>query len=140
MHNKTLSKILVVPIRVSSVSAATVSSNVLTVFAEPVTLEDILAEIEALDGRLDEIEAIITALNSALDSLKMNNDLQSSLDSLSNPAATSDDLDATRSDLSGNIGSLKTLVIVAIGLALIAAAAAIAAVYLILRKIAKTPN
>jgi len=35
---------------------------------------------------------------------------------------------------------LKTLVIVAIGLALIAAAAAIAAVYFILRKIAKTPN
>jgi len=35
---------------------------------------------------------------------------------------------------------LKTLVIVAIGLAVIAAAAAIAAVYLMLRKIAKSPN
>ena len=73
-------------IMVSLLSAATVSSNAFTVLAEPVTLEDILAEIEALDGRLDDIEANITALNSALNSLKTAIDnTQYSLDSLSAP-------------------------------------------------------
>ena len=67
-------------------------------------------------------------------------ELEASLNSLSNAALTPDDLDATKSDLSENIENLKTLVIVAIGLALIAAAAAIAAVYFILQKTAKTPN
>ena len=49
MHKKTFSKILVVLIMASMVSAATASSNAFTVLAEPATLEDILTEIDALN-------------------------------------------------------------------------------------------
>ena len=60
-------------IMASMVSAATVSLNAFTVLAERATLEEILAEIEALNAKLDNIEANITALKSALNSLEQEN-------------------------------------------------------------------
>ena len=78
---------------VSMVSAATVSSNTFTILAQPVTLEDIIAEIDALNERLDDLETDITALDSALSSLIAAVDtLQSQLDSLSATTATTAEL------------------------------------------------
>jgi len=69
MRNKIMSKILVTFIIASMVSAATVSSNVFTVFAQEATLEEVIAELEVLNDRLDDIEKNLTALNSAITSL-----------------------------------------------------------------------
>ena len=63
MHKKTFSKVLVMFILSSMVSAATASSNAFTVLVEPANLEDILTEIDALNERLQAIESDITALN-----------------------------------------------------------------------------
>ena len=69
MRNKILSKIFVTFIIASMVSAAMVSSNIFTVFAQPATLDDVIAELEALNDRLDGIEENVTDLNSAIASL-----------------------------------------------------------------------
>jgi len=79
---------------------------------------------------VDELSADIAALESSL------TDLSTAVDAAATPA----DVDAAVSDmsdkLSGDIGGINTMVIVAIVLALIAAIAAILAVYIIQRKIA----
>ena len=69
---------------ISILSAATVSQNSFIVIAQPVTLEDIIEEINTLNDRLDDTDVTISAMNSTLNSL--NNalsNLQSTLDSLS---------------------------------------------------------
>ena len=185
MHDRTKSKILVALIMTSMFSAATISSNAFTVFAQPVTLEDVIAEIDALNDRLDDVQSQLDSisastatttelaiLDSALDELSdaVNNlksdlaslnataatksdvaassasvdelrtaldEVRASLSSLSKTAVTPSDLDAATSDLSEDIESLRTLVNVAIVLALIAPVASIIAVYFILKKRAR---
>ena len=80
IHSKTFSKIFSAFIMAPVISAATVSSNASKVLAQTATLEDILAEIDALRARLDAIEANLAALNSGLSSLDSAvGDIQSSL-------------------------------------------------------------
>ena len=69
IHIKTFSKLFAAFIMASVISAATVSSNASKVLAQTATLENILAEIDALRARLDAVEANIAALNSGLSSL-----------------------------------------------------------------------
>jgi hypothetical protein len=88
------------------------------------TLQASLASLETDTGAdLDALSAAVDALEAAVADLSAN-------------AVTQADLDDTASDLSADIGSSNTLIIVAIVLALVAAVAAIAAVYIILKKIA----
>lgn len=205
MHEGTLSKIFVALYMISMFSAINASSNSYIVGAQPVTLEEILAAINALNERLDDIEATSASLNSALSSLITAVDnMQSQLDSLSattatkvevaildsaldaldsvldalnnavnnlgadfaslnatiasrsdlgvavdelstaldevkaslssfgNEVATSNELDAATSNLSGDIEILNKLIIVGIAVALMAAVASIAGVYYLL--------
>jgi prefoldin subunit 5 len=87
-----------------------------------------------------DVAAAQAAVQSSVDSLSADVDaLEASLNTLStavNNAASSTELDTATEDLTGQIGSLNTMVIVAVVLALIAAIAAILAVYIIQRKIA----
>ena len=80
MRNKILSKLLVAFIVASVMSASTLSSGAFIVFAQSPTLDDVFVELEALNGRLDEleanmasgigdVEANITAMNLVLGSL-----------------------------------------------------------------------
>jgi chromosome segregation ATPase len=185
MHDRTKSKILVVLIMSSMFSAAIISLTPFTVFAQPATLEDVIAEIDAVNDRLDDVQSQLHSisastptttelaiLDSALDELSddvdnLKSDLASlnataatksdvaasiatvdelrtaldevraSLSSLSKTAVTPSDLDAATSDLSKDLESLRTLVNIAIVLALIAPIASIIAVYFILKKRAK---
>ncbi len=88
------------------------------------------SDVAAVNTAVDELSADLAALETSV----------TNLNTAIAAAATPADVDAAVSDmsdkLSGDIGSINTLVIVAIVLALIAAAAAIAAVYIIQRKIA----
>jgi len=98
--------------------------------------------VDDLQDQLDTTatDADVTAVSLAVEDLGTDiAALESSLTALStavDAAATPADIDAAVSDLSGDIGGINTLVIVAVVLALIAAVAAIAAVYIIQRKIA----
>ena len=89
MCDRTVSKLLVALIIISMVSAAMVSLNVFTVFAQPVTLEDVIAEIDAINDRLDDLETDVTALNSIIIII---DDIQSQLDSISTTTATTTEL------------------------------------------------
>jgi len=84
------------------------------------------ADVAAVNAAVDELGTDIAALETKLNALT----------TTVNNAASSADLDAATDDLSGQIGGLNTMVIVAVVLALIAAIAAILAVYIIQRKIA----
>jgi chromosome segregation ATPase len=112
MHERISSEILAVLIMVSLVSAVTVASNSFIVRAEPVTLEEILAAIDALEERLEDVEAATTSLNSTSSSLvtKVDN-LQSQLNSISATTATTVDvaiLDSTLDALSDAIDNLES--------------------------------
>lgn len=101
MHSKTFSKILVSFIVASMMTATICSSSTFMVFAQAGTFDDILAELEALNSRLDELEANvtdeldsvkvdITAINSALGSLSYAIDtIESILYSISATTASS---------------------------------------------------
>jgi len=113
------------------------------VAAVSTALTGVSTDLAALEESLSALsttaatDADVAAVSSAVDELSTDlAALEESLSALSTTAATSDDLDAAVSDLSGDIGGINTLVIVAVVLALIAAVAAIAAVYIIQRKIA----
>lgn len=100
-------------------------------------------EVAELSAALDALETSLASLSTTaasaaeLDALSAAVDeLEAAVDALSASALTQTDLDNTASDLSADIGSSNTLIIVAIVLALVAAVAAIAAVYIILKKIA----
>ena len=69
MQNKTVSKVIATLLIVSTVFAVTVSSTGCMVLAQPTTLDDVLAELEALNAKLDALEANVTATNVAVDSL-----------------------------------------------------------------------
>jgi len=84
------------------------------------------ADVAAVNAAVDELSNDIAALETKLNALT----------TTVNDAASSADLTAATDDLSGQIGGLNTMVIVAVVLALIAAIAAILAVYIIQRKIA----
>jgi prefoldin subunit 5 len=84
---------------------------------------DVAAVQAALEAAVDDLAADVAAL-------------ENSLTALGNTAASSTDLTEATDDLSGQIGGLNTMVIIAVVLALIAAIAAILAVYIIQRKIA----
>ena len=60
MHNKTLSKIFPVLIVASMASAVICSSDAFTVFVQSATLDDVLAELEVLNNRLNDLEANVT--------------------------------------------------------------------------------
>jgi hypothetical protein len=84
------------------------------------------ADVSAVQAAVDSLAADVAALET-----KMN-----TLSSAVGSTASNADLTAATDDLTGQIGGLNTLVIVAVVLALIAAIAAILAVYIIQRKIA----
>jgi predicted nucleic acid-binding Zn-ribbon protein len=69
MYNKTLSKIFTFFIMASMASAVICSSGAYTVFGQSATLDDVLAELEILNGRLNDLEADVT---SRLDSVETN--------------------------------------------------------------------
>ena len=69
MQNKTVSKVIATLLIVSTVFAVTVSSTGFMVLAQPTTLDDVLAELEALNVKLDALETNVTATNVAVDSL-----------------------------------------------------------------------
>ena len=69
MRKRLISKIFLTFIIISLGLAATGSSNILIVLAEPATLEDIIAEIEELNNRIYNFEENVTAMNSAIISL-----------------------------------------------------------------------
>jgi len=69
VENKTISKVIVTLLIVSTVFAVTVSSTCGMVWAQPATLEDVLAELDALNTKLDALEANVTATNVAVESL-----------------------------------------------------------------------
>jgi chromosome segregation ATPase len=69
VQNKTVSNVIVTLLIVSTVFAVTVSSTGFMVLAQPTTLDDVLAELEALNAKLDALEANVTATNVAVDSL-----------------------------------------------------------------------
>jgi phage shock protein A len=88
------------------------------------------SDVAAVNAAVDELSADLAALESSL------SDLSTAVDAAATPADVDSAVDAAVSDLSGDIGGINTLVIVAVVLALIAAIAAILAVYIIQRKIA----
>jgi len=93
MRNKIMYKILVTLLTASMVYAATVSSSVFTALAQSATLEDVIAEIEALNDRLDGIEGNVTALNLAVASLNDAADkLEGMMYSLSATTATASEI------------------------------------------------
>ena len=113
---KIRSKIFVTLITALMVSTIAGSSNVSTVVAqEPVTLEEIMAAIDALDERLDDIETDTTALNSALDSLVTAVDnLQAQLDSVSATTATTVEvaaLDSALDELKDVVDTIQTYLV-----------------------------
>jgi chromosome segregation ATPase len=69
VQNKTVSKVIATLLIVSTVFAVTVSSTCAMVWAQPATLDDVLAELDALNTKLDALEANVTATNVAIDSL-----------------------------------------------------------------------
>ncbi|MCW4022098.1 MAG: hypothetical protein ACOWW1_02885 [archaeon] len=69
MQNKTVSKVIATLLIVSTVFAVTVSSTCGMVWAQPATLDDVLAELDALNTKLDALEANVTATNVTIDSL-----------------------------------------------------------------------
>jgi hypothetical protein len=90
-----------------------------------------IASLSATAANESDVVAVTQAveeLSPALD------ELEASLDSISDAALTPADLDAKASELNETIESLRTLVTVAIGLALASAVSAIVAVCLILLK------
>jgi phage shock protein A len=107
----------------STVANTATKSDVAGVESDVAGVESDVADVNTM---VDQVSADIAALESRL------NALQAAI----NAAATPTDIDDAASDLSGDIGGINTLVIVAIVLALIAAIAAIAAVFIIQRKIA----
>jgi len=88
------------------------------------------SDVAAVNAAIAEVNAEIAALETNL------NTLNTAIDAAATPADVDTAVDAAVSDLSGTIGGVNTLVIIAVVLSLIAAAAAIAAVYIIQRKIA----
>jgi hypothetical protein len=88
------------------------------------------SDVAAVNAAVDELSADVAALESSLSALS------TAVDAAATPADVDSAVDAAVSDLSGDIGGINTLVIVAVVLALIAAIAAILAVYIIQRKIA----
>jgi hypothetical protein len=65
VENKTVSKVIATLLIVSMVFAVMGSA----VFAQPATLDDVLAELDALNTKLDALEANVTATNVAVESL-----------------------------------------------------------------------
>jgi archaellum component FlaC len=111
----------------NSLSASAASSTeVAELSAALATLETSLASLSTTAASAAELDALSAAVD----------ELEAAVDAISASALTQTDLDTTASDLSADIGSSNTLIIVAIVLALVAAVAAIAAVYIILKKIA----
>lgn len=112
MGERTISQILAVLIVISMFSTSTASSNSFTVRAQPVTLEEILAAINALDEKLNGVETTTASLNSALNSLITAVDnMQSQLDSLSATTATKVEvaiLDSALNELNNTISNLET--------------------------------
>lgn len=69
MQNKTVPKVLATFLIVSTLFAVIVSSNGSMVLAQPATLDDVLAEIEALNSKMETLEANINATNITVGSL-----------------------------------------------------------------------
>jgi len=92
------------------------------------------SDVAAVKADVAGVNADIAALETKLNTL--NDTLNAAIDATATPADVDAAVDGAVSDLSDTIGGVNTLVIVAVVLSLIAAAAAIAAVYIIQRKIA----
>jgi phage shock protein A len=92
------------------------------------------SDVAAVKADVAGVNADIAALETKLNTL--NDTLNTAIDATATPADVDASVDSAVSDLSDTIGGVNTLVIVAVVLSLIAAAAAIAAVYIIQRKIA----
>jgi prefoldin subunit 5 len=116
---------------------AAVSSALSAVSSDLSTLDSKLNSLSTAVGNAATEADVTAAVQAAVDSLTADIDaLETKMNTLSSTASSSADLDAATEDLTGQIGGLNTLVIVAVVLALIAAIAAILAVYIIQRKIA----
>jgi uncharacterized protein YukE len=115
----------------TSTDVAVVASALDTLNDTIIDLQSSLASLSATAASESDVAAVTSAvkeLSPALD------ELEASLNSISDAALTPEDLDAKASELNETIESLRTLVTVAIGLALASTVAAIIAVCLILLK------
>jgi chromosome segregation ATPase len=113
MRNRKLSKVLVMLIVAAIFSVTVVSLNATKVHAQEVTLEDVLAEIDALAERLEDIETATTILNSTMNSFSTSLDnLQSQLDFLSTTTPTTTELailDSALDELRTDIKNLNSV-------------------------------
>jgi len=134
----------------------TLQTNLNSLSATAATDADVAAvstAVSSLNSALAGIETKVNALSTAINNAATDADvaavstavdelgtdiaaLETKLNALTSTTASAVDLTAAKDDLSGQIGGLNTMVIVAVVLALIAAIAAILAVYIIQRKIA----
>ena len=134
----------------------TLQTNLNSLSATAATDSDVAAVSAAVNGLGTDIAALetkVNALSTAINNAATDADvaavsaavdelgtdiaaLETKLNALTSTTASAADLTAATDDLSGQIGGLNTMVIVAVVLALIAAIAAILAVYIIQRKIA----
>lgn len=116
MHDQTKSRILVALIMSSMFSAAILSLNPFAVFAQPATLAGVIAEIDALNDRLDDIQSQLDSisastptttelaiLDSALD------ELSDAVDILSSDLASLNATAATKSDVAASTASVDEL-------------------------------
>ena len=69
MQNKTISKVIVTLLIVSTVFVVTFSSIGCIVFGQTSTLDDVLVELEDLKNKLDALDENVTATNVTLESL-----------------------------------------------------------------------
>ena len=127
----------------TTTEVAAVSSAVSSLSTNLGSLESKLSALQtavgnaATDSDVAAVNAAIAEVNAEIAALETNlNNLNTAIDAAATPADVDAAVDSAVSDLSDTIGGVNTLVIVAVVLSLIAAAAAIAAVYIIQRKIA----
>ena len=89
VQNKTVSKVFIALLIVSTIFAVTVSYTNSMVFAQTATLDNVLAELETLNAKLDDLEANVTSTNVSVDSLNAAiNEIESTLNYFSGITVT----------------------------------------------------